>query len=102
MPIPAQNEATLVVNSVFVPTVVITAHIDPTTKQLVSSATLQLRGASVDDGGNWTDCGGGGVVSLPDLSKLPPDLADLASGVGVAFTDILSLVAQINAVRKLV
>jgi hypothetical protein len=102
MPIAAQNPITVDVNAVMVPMIVIQSRINPTTKKLVTSAIIQLRGASVNENEEWMDGGVNGTVSIPDLENLPADLSTLAPQVGAAFTDLVILVAAINSIRKVV
>ena len=101
MPISAQKPVNVVVDAVYVPSIIISTAIDPTTKELKVSAKLSLRGASVD-GDQWTDGGTSGIVIIPDLNALPSDLSSLRNQVQSIEASIISLVSAINSIRKVV
>jgi len=52
--------------------------------------------------GKWSCPGATGKTQIIDINKLPADLASLASGIAAAVPAVMSLVAAVNAIRKMV
>ena len=89
-------------NAVLIPFVRLDTHVDPVTKALVTAANIGFQAAHVDEAGKYTPLGNVLNTTIPDLNNLPPDVVALAAQVAAAETALLTVLAEINAIRKLV
>ena len=87
-------------NAVLVPQIVISTKI--INQKLVTSANVTLQPAYVDGSGNWQNTGFGVSCNIPDVNNLPTDLASMATDIGSLETMLLSIVDDLNSIRKLV
>ena len=87
-------------NAVIVPNIVFNTRIKD--GKLVTTAVVSVATATVDEQGHWEQLGGPKSVVIPDVTKLPDDLAALQGDTDAAMTYLITLIGAINAVRKVV
>ena len=87
-------------NAVLVPQIVISTKI--ISGQLITSANISLQPAYVDGSGNWSTAGFGKSVNISNINDLPTDLASMATDIGSLETMLLSIIDDLNSIRKLV
>lgn len=101
MPIPVENEV-IVPNAVYAPQIILQMGIS--NGKLVSSAQIVFAGAKVIDAGlpteQWISTGQTQVIHIADIMNLEADLAALAPQVETVYSGIVSLLAAINSIRK--
>ncbi len=109
MPIQNQNSASVTVNAVLVPQIVVSTQINAAGK-LVTSARALLQGAQVTNAGqaneSWAVAGQPAAVQIPDVANLAgnastADLAAVQAALNAAMTDVETAINAINAIRKL-
>jgi hypothetical protein len=97
---PLEMQTTLPVpNSIYFPQILIQTGIQ--NGDLVSSCQLTLTAAIVDANGKWTSTGHSKTVYLADMLNLEADLTELAPLVGQIYGGIITLVDQLNVIRKI-
>ena len=87
-------------NAVLVPFIRLETHLNQGV--LVTAANIGFQAAHVDDAGKFTAIGNIVNTTIPDINNLPTDLATLASQIVSAETALITVVGEINAIRKLV
>ncbi len=98
---PLQLEKTPVTpNVLFAPQIVLSTSIAG--GQIVTSAQITLQGARCDEKGLWTRADSmPKTVTIPNVDVLDKDIAAYAQDIQALFASIVSLIGNINAVRKI-
>jgi hypothetical protein len=96
---PVKMQTTPVVpNAVYFPQILIQTA--PMNGELITSCQIAFAGALVDEKGTWTPSGHSGMVYLPNMLNLEPDLADLQPVVNEIYAGIVKVVGRMNEIRK--
>jgi len=97
MPLPIETQIDIP-NAVYAPSVILTSRI--VNGQLRVSASITLAGA-VNNEGTWVkSTGQHATIRIPDIMNLPEDLSSLAPQVVALFANFVSVIGEINAIRK--
>ena len=97
MPIPLETTP-LTPNSLMVPQIIISTCVRD--GKLVIGAHITMSAAYVDNQGNWTPTGQANTVVIEDIEHLDEDIAGLAPTVMAVMGGIITLVATLNSIRK--
>jgi hypothetical protein len=85
-------------NALMVPTIILSTN--PSGTGLVTSASIVMMAAHVDANGSWTPTGASKTVVIDDVEHLEEDIASLSPTVLSVMGGILSLIAGLNDIRK--
>ena len=97
MPLTPQKEA-VQPNAIYAPQIIIGSGIAD--GQLKTNVQILLSGAIVENDQWLSRAGSTTSIDVPDIDNLPEDLAALSPQVQQIFTDIVTLIGQVNAIRK--
>jgi hypothetical protein len=98
MPIPLEKSY-VAPNAIYPPQIILQSAI--VNGQIKTSARIVLRAAKSNVDGTWENVSGQTAsVVIPDIANLPKDLASLSKGVQEAYAGILTMLGELNAIRK--
>lgn len=85
-------------NGIYVPNLILGTSI--VNGRLVTMAHITLAAASVDSNGNYAATGQVATLVVQDILNLDADVASLASQVNSAYASLISIINEINGIRK--
>lgn len=97
MPLEMQTTPT-VPNAIYFPQIIIQTGI--VSGQLKSSAIVSFSAAQVNETGQWADTGQTKTILIQDIENLDPDLVHLAPQVAQLYSVLITLLDDVNTVRK--
>jgi hypothetical protein len=101
MPLPLSKEP-VVPNAVFAPNVILHTTIGQD-GQLITSAHVTLKGGCVDADGKWSQADSQSkVVYIPNIFALESDISQHQTAVGGLFEQFVTLIGNINSIRRII
>lgn len=100
MPLPLEKQP-VVPNALYAPSIILQTSI--VSGKIITSAQISLRGAKVDEQENWSQADSQAKsVYIPNIFALEPDIAQYSQDIGQLFGLIVTMIGNINAVRKVI
>jgi hypothetical protein len=100
MPLPLTKEP-VVPNALYAPSIVL--HTNISGGQIATSAQITLRGAKVDEQGNWSAADSQTKsLYIPNIFALDADIAQYSQQVQGLFDQFVTMIGTINSIRKVI
>jgi hypothetical protein len=100
MPLPLTKEP-VVPNALYAPSIVL--HTNISGGQIATSAQITLRGAKVDEQGNWSAADSQTkTVYIPNIFALESDIVQYSQEIGLLFNQFVTMIGNINSIRKVI